>query len=546
MLVDGRPASACLTYAVQAEGREITTLHGFADPTEELHPLQHCFLERGGSQCGFCTPGMMLTAAALAERTPDADRDDIRYELVGNLCRCTGYTAIVDSVEAWVRDGAPDTSAETDRAGPGMSEPTTRRPGKGKRVKTDRREEFNVVGTSPGHHDFVDKVRGTLLYAADWKLPGMVFGKVVRSEVAAGRIVEIDVEEAQGLDGVVAVLTAADVPHNAVVEHASGGLGEVTVEQPVLATDRVRYVGEPIAVVAAVDQETADEAADLIRIEYEQLAGVYSPDEALADGAPLVHDAGNVLVNWQLERGDLDKAFANADVVVEDVYRTQHVEHAYLETEAGVVLDRERRGHPPGLDPGDRARDGGRRHPRASREPGACHRVVHGWWFRRQGGHDRRALPRPAGLAHPPARADGVDPSGVDPGQHQTSSVHDALPHRRRQRRTHRRHGGRHRRRRGGLSVPERASAVRRRRTVDGAVQGAGAARAVPRCVHQQRPHQRLPRLRSHASGPWLRVAARRARRCGRHEPDGRSGTSTTSRRAMSSPRASRSPRRLR
>jgi len=114
VLVDGRPTSACLTYAVQAEGREITTLHGFADPTEELHPLQRCFLERGASQCGFCTPGMMLTAAALAERSPDADRDDIRYELVGNLCRCTGYTSIVDAVESWVRDGAPDTSAETD------------------------------------------------------------------------------------------------------------------------------------------------------------------------------------------------------------------------------------------------------------------------------------------------------------------------------------------------------------------------------------------------------------------------------------------------
>ncbi|HET9422854.1 MAG TPA: xanthine dehydrogenase family protein molybdopterin-binding subunit [Nocardioides sp.] len=217
-----------------------------------------------------------------------------------------------------------------------MTEPTTR-PDKGKRVKTDSREEYSVVGTSPGHHDFVDKVRGTLLYAADWKLPGMVFGKVVRSEVASGRIVAIDVEEAERLDGVVAVLTAADVPHNAVVEHASGGLGEVTVEQPVLASNRVRYVGEPIAVVAAVDQETADEAADLIRVEYEHLDGVYSPEEALADGAPLVHDAGNVLVNWQLQRGDLDEAFAKADVVVEDVYRTQHVEHAYLETEAGVA-----------------------------------------------------------------------------------------------------------------------------------------------------------------------------------------------------------------
>lgn len=217
-----------------------------------------------------------------------------------------------------------------------MTEPTTR-PTKGKHVDGERQEGFHVVGTSPGHHDFVDKVRGTLLYAADWKLPGMVFGKVVRSEVASGRITGIDVEEARRLDGVVAVLTAADVPHNAIVEHASGGLGEVTVEQPVLAADRVRYVGEPVAVVAAVDQETADEAADLIRIDYESLDGVYSPEEALAEGAPLVHDVGNVLVNWELRRGDVDDTFTKADVVVEDEYRTQHVEHAYLETEAGVA-----------------------------------------------------------------------------------------------------------------------------------------------------------------------------------------------------------------
>ncbi len=104
VLVDGLPTSACLIYAVQAEGHEITTLHGMADPTQEIHPLQKRFLEHGGAQCGFCTPGMLLTAKALAERKPDASREEIRYELVGNLCRCTGYTAIVDAIESWIRD----------------------------------------------------------------------------------------------------------------------------------------------------------------------------------------------------------------------------------------------------------------------------------------------------------------------------------------------------------------------------------------------------------------------------------------------------------
>ncbi|MBO0679091.1 xanthine dehydrogenase family protein [Mycolicibacterium sp. S2-37] len=200
----------------------------------------------------------------------------------------------------------------------------------------ERERNFRVVGESPAHHDFINKVRGTLLYAADWSLPGMLHGKIVRSDMASARIVRIDTSAAERLEGVEAVLTAADVPHNAVVEHASGGLGELTVEQPVLAADRVRYVGEPIAVVAAVDPETAAEAADLVEVEYEPLPGVFSPQDALADGAPLVHDEGNVLVNWHIERGDIDAAFDEADIIVDHTYRSQPVEHAYLETEAGV------------------------------------------------------------------------------------------------------------------------------------------------------------------------------------------------------------------
>lgn len=200
----------------------------------------------------------------------------------------------------------------------------------------DRERDFRVVGRSPAHHDFVNKVRGTLLYAADWNLPGMVHGKLVRADVAPARIVSVDTSAARRLEGVVAVLTAEDIPHNSIVEHASGGLGELTVEQPVLASGQVRYIGEPVAVVAAVDPETAAEAADLVQVTYETLPGVYDAEEALAPDAPLVHEEGNLLVNWHLERGDVEQAFAEADVVVEGTYRSQHVEHAYLETEAGV------------------------------------------------------------------------------------------------------------------------------------------------------------------------------------------------------------------
>ncbi|MGH3643433.1 MAG: hypothetical protein ACRDUX_30935, partial [Mycobacterium sp.] len=132
---------------------------------------------------------------------------------------------------------------------PGTTPDTTEPPGAPAEFDPDadsgpleRERNFRIVGQSPAHHDFVNKVRGTLLYAADWSLPGMVHGKVIRSDVGPAKIVRIDTSAAERLEGVVAVLTAADIPHNAIVEHASGGLGELTIDQPVLAFDRVRYV----------------------------------------------------------------------------------------------------------------------------------------------------------------------------------------------------------------------------------------------------------------------------------------------------------------
>ena len=195
---------------------------------------------------------------------------------------------------------------------------------------------FRVVGTSPAHHDFVDKVKGSLHYAADWRLPGMLHGRLVRGQVPSARIVSIDVTQARALPGVVAVITAADVPCNRIIEMASGGLAELEVAMPVLAADRVRFLGEPVALIAAVSQQIAEEAAELVWVEYEETPGVFDVEAALADGAPLVHDAGNTLVTWEIRSGDAAAAMAAADVVVEEEYRSQHVEHAYLEPEGGV------------------------------------------------------------------------------------------------------------------------------------------------------------------------------------------------------------------
>jgi len=238
---------------------------------------------------------------------------------------------------------AVPTEAVPTETQPTETQPTETQPTETQPTKTQPTEPrlapvapMRVVGQRVSHHDFVDKVKGSLHYAADWQLPGMLYGRVVRSLVPSARIVSIDTAQAQAMRGVAAVLTGADVPRNSLVERASGGLGELLVPMPILAADRVRYVGEPVAVVAAVTQQIADEAAELVAVEYEELPGLFDMEAALEPDAPRVHDEGNVLVNWHIARGDVDAAMAAADVVVEGTYRTQHVEHAYLEPEAGV------------------------------------------------------------------------------------------------------------------------------------------------------------------------------------------------------------------
>lgn len=188
---------------------------------------------------------------------------------------------------------------------------------------------------SPVHQDFVEKVAGTLRYADDWALPGMLHGVVVRSRITCGSITSIDTSAALDVPGVHAVLTAADVPHNAVAEEASG-LGIDPVVMPVLAADRVRYDGEPVALVAAETPWAAVQAAELVAVDYQQEPGVFDPEEALDPDAPRVHPQGNRFVTWRIARGEAEAAMERADLVVEGTYRTQHVDHAYLEPEAGV------------------------------------------------------------------------------------------------------------------------------------------------------------------------------------------------------------------
>jgi CO/xanthine dehydrogenase Mo-binding subunit len=203
-----------------------------------------------------------------------------------------------------------------------------------------RERPQRLVGRALVRHDAVEKVAGRTRYAADFALPGMLHAALKRADVAHARLLGVDTSAAEAVPGVAAVLTAKDVPENTVWVDVPGQtfqVGALKARMNVLADGVVRYHGEPIAVVAADTEDAALEALELIDVDYEELPVVADPVAALEDGAPLVHDEGNLLASWQLHEGDVDSAIAAAHAVVEQSYETQFVDHAYLEPEAGVA-----------------------------------------------------------------------------------------------------------------------------------------------------------------------------------------------------------------
>jgi len=207
-------------------------------------------------------------------------------------------------------------------------------------VRTSKLDELRVVHQPLAREDQLEKVTGTTRYAGDFSLPGMLHARLVRSQVPSARIVRRDVAAARDLPGVVVVLLGEDVPHNTVWVDVPGQTLQVSAlraSMEVLATERVRFHGEPIALVVAETEDVLTKACQLVTVETELLPVVASPDAALADGAPEVHPGGNLLAEWEIDHGDADACFATADVVVEGEYRTQLVDHAYLEPESGVA-----------------------------------------------------------------------------------------------------------------------------------------------------------------------------------------------------------------
>ncbi|OHE63631.1 MAG: xanthine dehydrogenase [Treponema sp. GWB1_62_6] len=319
VLVDGEAKRSCLLKLGRLSGAVVTTIEGLSGPralgadgrpsATGSHFVQDAFLAEGAVQCGFCTPGMVLAAKALIDRNDDPSDADIAEALKNNLCRCTGYTAIRRAVKAAAaaKRGAAGTASGTAPAAPALP----------------------IVGASPRRVDAAAKAAGNAAYADDLSAPGALHGKFLFSERSRARILSIDTSAAAASGGVALVLTGKDVP-------GRNSFGLFVPQQPVIALDEVKYLGDVVAAVFAETEEQAVLARAKIRVEYEDLPPLLSPSENLRPGAPLVHSdtRDNVVQRYSVRKGDVEAGFAAADIVVEDTYETSAVEHAYLEPES--------------------------------------------------------------------------------------------------------------------------------------------------------------------------------------------------------------------
>ncbi|MBL1218379.1 MAG: 4-hydroxybenzoyl-CoA reductase subunit alpha [Planctomycetes bacterium] len=314
VLIDGSPVNTCLTPIGTVNGREITTIEGLA-VNGELTPLQKAFVHEGGIQCGFCTPGMVISATHLLNDNPSPTTDEIKEALTGNLCRCTGYGGILRAVQRCDNYRGDGTCAK-------KAEPPA-----------DKSRKYDNVNISIPRVDAADKVTGRAVYTADVTLPNMAYGKLLGSPVAHGIIKKIDISKADALPGVLTILTGADVTDTL------HGVSPARYDEEILAKTKVRHIGEPIAAVAAIDEATCKKALSLIDVEIEPLTPVLDPMQAVADGAPIVHERykGNINTHVEQEFGDLEKGFADSYHVREEEFIGNHIQQAPMEPHASVA-----------------------------------------------------------------------------------------------------------------------------------------------------------------------------------------------------------------
>ncbi len=319
VLVDGEPVLSCAYPAARAQGKQVRTIEGLSGQTQAgqqpagLHPLQEAFIQYGAVQCGFCIPGQLMTAYALLQRNPEPTEEDIKYALKDTLCRCAGYPTIIRAIQC-----AAHALKTGEHVGP-ADIPSSSHPN-------------HAVGKIQPRMDAVAKVNGSAIYTDDLQFEGMLHARVKRAMIPAAIVKRVDTSRAKALPGVAAVLTAENIPG----EHNHG---LVIFDWPSLVGvgEKIRYVGDAVAIVAAETRQIATQALDFIEVEYDPLPVVSSPVQAHQPDAPQIHASGNLLKHIKVRKGDMEQGFSEADLTLEHTFHTPTHDHAYIEPECSIA-----------------------------------------------------------------------------------------------------------------------------------------------------------------------------------------------------------------
>jgi putative selenate reductase molybdopterin-binding subunit len=334
VLIDGKAGYSCSQLAAWMDGRSVETVEGLVQ-SGKLDPLQKSFIEHDAPQCGYCTSGQLMSAKALLNRNAHPTADEARAALTGNICRCSNYNRYVEATLAAGGVSSPQTVQRVEASGAPLA-------------------ALKTVGHETPRIDARERVTGKATYSSDVRLPGMLYARILRSPHPHARIRSIDTSKAAALPGVKAILTH----ENCTVVWGAGGIAggqqyndavkKITKQRRYAFNNPVRFVGDPVAAVAAVNRHVAEDALQLIAVDYEVLPHVLEPEDALKPGAPQLWPEGNLSLNNQNEakpigqrRGNVEDGFREAlsggGHVFEDRLSTAFVHNAQMEPRSCVA-----------------------------------------------------------------------------------------------------------------------------------------------------------------------------------------------------------------